>query len=308
VEERLLVWRDAARARDIPLKRYLPAGAVRPPVVLFSTGLGADRGHYAYLGRHWAGRGYAVFVIQHPGSDAAIFSEPQSDPFWAVMRAALRKRNWTDRPLDVGFLIDRIAAGEGGLALDAERIGVAGHSFGAYTALATAGLRVELPGAGGRGFGDARVRAVVEMSFPGDMGGALGPGAFEAVRAPCLHLAGTRDDTPMLGAWAADRRIPFDRITGAEQYLVTIAGADHFALADNERGLDGRPVRRNPAVHRTACLITAAFWDAHLRGDASARDWLRRVDLAGLTRGLCRMETRTPGDAAARDGRGAPLP
>lgn len=296
VEERLLSLRDISRARDIPVKLYLPADHPRPPVIILSTGLGATCRHYAYLARHWAGRGYAVFVLQHPGSDDAIFRKPWSDPFWAVMRAAVRKRNWIDRPLDVRFLIDHIVAvsSSTGPAFDKDRIGLAGHSFGAYTALAVAGLRVDFPGGAAHPLADPRIRAVVSMSFPGDMGGALGPDAFTAIALPVLHFSGTRDDTPMLGSWAPDRRIPFDRTPAPDQYLVTIAGADHFALADNEIGLDGREVRRNPAVHQNACVITTVFWDAFLRSDPAARDWLRRTDLAAATRGLCTLETRPP--------------
>jgi predicted dienelactone hydrolase len=241
-------------------------------------------------------------MVQHPGSDAAIFRESRADPFWAVMRAALRKRNWTDRPGDLRRVLDEIAAPEGGeshlrraapgLRFNTEAVGVAGHSFGAYAALALVGLRVDFPGSGARAFGDSRVRAVVQMSFPGDMGGALGADAFEGIRVPCLHFSGTRDDTPMLASWADDRRIPFDRIPGPHQYLVTFAGADHFALADNEIGLDGRPILRNPAVHQFALAITTTFWDAFLRGDADARERLRRADLAALSLGLCALERR----------------
>lgn len=302
VTETTLLWRDPLRARDLSLKMFLPAAATRPPVILFSAGLGATHGHYAYLARYWAERGYAVVIVLHPGSDADVFREPHTDPFWAVMRSALRRRNWVDRPLDLSFVIDGLAAverinaaGKGTPSLpsfDIGRIGVAGHSYGAYTALASAGLRVSFPGSGVRSFLDPRVKAVIEMSFPGDMGGALGADAFGGIHLPCMHFSGTRDDTPMLGSWAADRRIPFDRIGAPDQYLVTIAGADHFALADNDVGLDGREVRRNPAVHRSACLVSGVFWEAFLRDDPAAREWLRRADISSLTRGLCTMETR----------------
>ena len=38
-------------------------------VVLFSHGLGGSREGSAYLGEHWAARGYVVVLLQHPGSD-----------------------------------------------------------------------------------------------------------------------------------------------------------------------------------------------------------------------------------------------
>lgn len=60
---------DASRDRIIPIKVYLPAEKRPAPVVLFSHGLGGSREGSAYLGRHWAARGYvAVFPALPPGS------------------------------------------------------------------------------------------------------------------------------------------------------------------------------------------------------------------------------------------------
>jgi len=67
----------------------------------------------------------------------------------ALKRAAKDKKNWTDRPKDVSFVISSlpdIEAKTPGLRgkVDFARIGVAGHSFGAYTAMATAGAKPDL--------------------------------------------------------------------------------------------------------------------------------------------------------------------
>ena len=70
VSTRLATWHDADRERDVPVKLYLPTEAEgRWPIVLFSHGLGGSREAAAYLGRHWAGHGYATVFLQHPGSD-----------------------------------------------------------------------------------------------------------------------------------------------------------------------------------------------------------------------------------------------
>ncbi len=55
-----------------------------------------------------------------------------------------------DRPLDVTFLIDSIENGDIEIegfdgTLDPGRLGVAGHSFGGYTAIALAGATVDVP-------------------------------------------------------------------------------------------------------------------------------------------------------------------
>src|SRR6266853_1908326 len=60
-----LTVHDETRNRDIPLRVYLPAHTTPEPVVLFSHGLGGSRGGSAYLGKHWAARGYVAVFIQH---------------------------------------------------------------------------------------------------------------------------------------------------------------------------------------------------------------------------------------------------
>jgi predicted dienelactone hydrolase len=52
--------RDPDRRRDIPVRVYLPSQPGAAPVVLVSHGLGGSRAGSAYLGRHWAARGYDV--------------------------------------------------------------------------------------------------------------------------------------------------------------------------------------------------------------------------------------------------------
>jgi predicted dienelactone hydrolase len=53
-----LTTHDGARNRDIPLRVYLPANSAPAPVILFSHDLGGSRTGSAFLGEHWAARGY----------------------------------------------------------------------------------------------------------------------------------------------------------------------------------------------------------------------------------------------------------
>ena len=60
VEALKLDWHDAKRNRAVPVKIYFPKDSVGAlPIVIFSHGLGGSRDGYEYLGRHWAGCGYA---------------------------------------------------------------------------------------------------------------------------------------------------------------------------------------------------------------------------------------------------------
>jgi hypothetical protein len=48
--------------------------------------------------------------------------------------------------------------------------------------------------------------------------------------------------------------------------------AEHSAFT--ERALPGETERRNPNHHRAMLAVTTAFWDAYLRDDIEARQWL----------------------------------
>jgi predicted dienelactone hydrolase len=279
VETALYDWTDAARDRQVPVKIYYPATGEGPfPVIIFSHGLGGSREGYEYLGRHWASHGYVSVHVQHIGSDTGVWQGAER-PMEAMRRAALDPRNALNRPKDVSFAIDqmqRMNREETPLKgrLDLERIGVGGHSFGAYTALAVAGQAPALARAGaGLSQADPRVKAAIAMSAPvtpqqkARLDKVYGP-----IRIPCLHMTGTKDDSPISDTTAADRRLPFDHITGADQYLVIFNGGDHMVFSGRPRAMPGG---ENDALFRSLiCACTTAFWDAYLKGDEQAKAWL----------------------------------
>ena len=57
--------------------------------MLFSHGLGGSREGSAFLGKHWAARGYVVVFLQHPGSDESVWkSKPFAERMPAMRQAA----------------------------------------------------------------------------------------------------------------------------------------------------------------------------------------------------------------------------
>jgi len=267
-------WHDAKRDRDVPVKVYLPRGKGGPwPVIVFSHGLGGSRDGYEYLGRHWAGHGYVSVHLQHLGSDTAVW-KGKADPMGAMRKAVTNLDAAIQRPADVTFAIDRLtelgAAKDGPLAgrLDLERIGMAGHSFGAWTTLAVAGQ--VFVGRSPR-FRDGRVKAAIPMSAPPAKPWQR-PKAYRAIRIPLFHMTGTRDTSPITDATAEERRIPFDRIDGAEQYLLTFTGGDHMVFSGRPRVMGGG--ENDQRFQNLILQATTAFWDAYLWGDAAAKAWL----------------------------------
>lgn len=56
---------------------------------------------------------------------------------------------------------------------------------------------------------------------------------------------------------------------------MVLNNAEHSAFTDRALPVDREP--RNPNHHRVILALSAAFWDAYLRGDKNALAWLNGV-------------------------------
>ena len=270
-------WRDPARDRVVPVKIYYPSDATAPcPVIIFSHGLGGSREGYSYLGEYWAAHGYISVHVQHAGSDEAVWKNTLR-PMQAMTRAAANPDNARNRPRDVSFVLDRLTALDSSASfplhgrLDLARVGLAGHSFGAYTTLAT--VTPDHP-VGGH---DPRFKAAIAMSTPKPRR----PDAYASVRIPVYHLTGT-EDTDMAGGASdpKDRRIPYDQTKEAPACLLTFEGGNHmvFSGPTARRKPDDRALHFHTLIQRS----TLAFGDAELKGDKNARHWLYDGDFKAV--------------------------
>ena len=126
---------DSKHKRQIPIRVYLPPDKTPSPVVLFSHGLGGSREGSGYLGRHWAGRGYTVIFLQHPGSDAAVWRDAPMRRRMQSLKSAANVQNFKSRVDDVHMVLDRLEVlntdSESPLSgrLDMKRVGMSGHSL-----------------------------------------------------------------------------------------------------------------------------------------------------------------------------------
>lgn len=270
-------WNDSARSREVPVKIYYPKQGAGPfPIVVFSHGLGGTREGYEYLGRHWASHGYVSVHLQHKGSDDSAW-KGQARPLDALRDSLKNPAHAVHRPADVKFAINQVERlnEEGPLKgrLDLKRIGMAGHSFGAYTTLAVAGQAFVLPTGRELSVADPRIKAAIPMSSPVPRTEAQRQKAFRQIKVPCLHMTGTEDDSPVGDTKKEERRLPFD-LSGdlADRYLVIFNGGDHMIFSGRGRlpGAREKDARFQELI-RAASL---AFWDAYLRDDDAARKWL----------------------------------
>jgi predicted dienelactone hydrolase len=272
VTESAEVLRDERRNRDVPIRIYTPANANAPlPVVVFSHGIGENRDSYAWVGRALAQHGFMSIHITHAGTDRAVLERG----YRHLYRAVKQRENWVARPRDVSFVLDSIATRNDA---DMNRIAAVGHSAGAFTAFAVAGMRT----VNDADFHDERVKVAIPMSMP-RMNGVVPADGYDAIAIPLLNMTGTCDTSIIYRTFPKHRRIPFET-TRAASHLVTIEGATHdsFVLEDERR--------------ETILAITIAFLRAYLLDDAAARAWFEEAGNADV-RGVAISAERKTGAA-----------
>lgn len=275
-------WFDSARDRTVPVRIFLPErnkGEIFP-VVLLSHGLGGSREGFGYLGDSWSKSGYIVVVMQHSGSDSAVWFERNrgETPIQAAARA-ITPQNAHDRYDDVRFVLDELQhrhqcnnedekeklAGH----IDLERIGIAGHSFGSFTVFATIGRAPFSP--------EPRIKAAIAMS-PNTPRGLNPKFAHRNIKIPILHLTGTQDTSPIDKTFQPnERRIPFDSIQNTEEYLVIWNDANHMVFSGHPRPLGITATEKTLQPH--IAEITLHFLNAYLRDNSEERQWLRNDGL-----------------------------
>ncbi len=264
---------DAKRSREIPIRVYLPSDKSPAPVILFSHGLGGNREGSAFLGKHWASRGYVAVFLQHPGSDDSVWKNAPVAERMAALKNAAGINEFLMRVQDVPVVLDQLEvwnkdnSNEFKSRFDLEHVGMSGHSFGAVTTQAVSGQVNPL----GRGFTDDRISAAVVMSPSGPARGN-NKQAFGSVKVPWLLLTGTKDNNPVNGAEPKTRLVVFPELPSGSKYQLVLDKAEHSAFT--ERALPGDTGRRNPNHHRAILALTTAFWDSYLRSDGEARLWL----------------------------------
>ncbi|MEM8544638.1 MAG: alpha/beta hydrolase [Cyanobacteria bacterium P01_H01_bin.119] len=149
VEQRSLLLNDPERDRTFPVDLFLPAnldavqGSV--PVMIFSHGYGDSRTNPQAVkaAQSLAASGYLTVLPEHVGSNRQY----QTDLARGLNQESFDVMDFVNRPLDIRFLLDTLEqqnAAEFRGRLQLNRVGVLGHSFGGYTALMSAGARVDI--------------------------------------------------------------------------------------------------------------------------------------------------------------------
>jgi hypothetical protein len=88
-------------------------------------------------------------------------------------------------------------------------------------------------------------------------------------------MTGTEDTAPafITSTTPRERKKVFANLPATgKNFQLVLYGAEHLAFTDDDlqRG------RQDPNHHRAIVATGTAFWDAFLRGDAEAFEWLKR--------------------------------
>jgi predicted dienelactone hydrolase len=260
---------DRTLPGDLSVRVHYPARIASPlPVIVFSHGLGGSRLGYESLAQAWATRGYVVVLPSHRENvplGVAEVEQPSVAEMRAMKEAIGDPQNWPLRPLDIHRTIDALEALPDEVRalrgmLDLSRIGIGGHSYGAYTTLLCAGAQVQFPDGSRHTFPEPRAKAFVALSPPGNGARGLSPDSWQSISSPLLCMTGTNDGG-ILGEPPEWREDGFKGLTGSGHGLVVLDGADHFSFAG---GRARRPAE--PALMRQIEAATLWFWDNHLLG------------------------------------------
>lgn len=273
---------DESRQRKIPMVMYYPKGLEEPgssPVVVMSHGLAGNSATYQYFGQHLASHGYTVIQPTHVGSDtSAVLTRT---PVLTFTQGELKHR-----VADIKYTLDMVQNKDERLpealtdSADIKHVALAGHSFGAITAVAMAGTDVVDEHGKKVPVYDRRIDAFIAMSpygdsLPSHLAG-LDVETYDDIKKPMLYLSGSKDGLFTLGKGPHVHTKPFEDTGTDEKYHVVIGGTRHAEFAQVIGLFDRRTAEMTDST-------STAFLDAYLKNDKDAKSYLTD-ELPGVAR------------------------
>ncbi|HMI52491.1 MAG TPA: hypothetical protein VK525_13325 [Candidatus Saccharimonadales bacterium] len=288
---------DDKRNKDIHMRVFYPTDLGRFPVIIFSHGAGGSQNCCEVLTKHWASYGY--IIIQPTHDDSALgrrnSGEENMRPLQAIRDALRRPALWENRPRDITFVVDSLPELEKRVPalaekIDANRIGVAGHSMGSFAAEAVAGATVDLPSRPATSFLDHRVKAVLCLSPEASGQFGLSDESFAKISVPYLGVTGSKDSLGPLASpdW---HKLPFRLSPVGDKYHLFIDGANHMSFTGT-RALAATEVPQADAILGYTNSAALAFWDAYLKTDARAKEYLHSGALPASSHGSTQLSRR----------------
>jgi len=269
--------------RIVPFKLYHPVDdslSMPLPTIIWSHGFGGNRDGASFLSRYIASYGYNILHLTHHGTDSSLWEGKPGHPWDNLRKARVNRHTTLNRMYDVPFALDEFAKWkeenpEVGTLIDMNMLGMSGHSFGALTTQVMAGqlipdkdhtlISIKEPR-----FTAGILYSVVPVSHMMDEDEAVQ--AYNAIDLPLLHMTGTNDDSPLEDFGYDHRLAVFNNTTKASKHLLVKQDGDHMVYNGTRGKLADNPLRER---HENLIKLTSlAYWDAWLKNDEAARQWL----------------------------------
>ena len=303
---------DAKRNKDLPVRFLIPKFGGPFPVIVFSHGAGGSGQNYFPLTGFWATHGYVVIQPTHNDSIALRKEKGEqvpASPRELVDEYRFNTDDWINRVRDITLIMDSLSDLEKRLPqlkgkMDQKRIGVGGHSYGAFSTQMIGGALLDMPnGPRAQSFSDERPRALMLLSPQGKTQNGLTESSWKKMTRPTMSMTGS-NDTGVMGQLASWREDPFTYSPPGDKYLVFIDGAFHMSFTGALAQADNPQLARRPIVARLVGrtdqkaifdyvkIASIAFWDAYLKNDANAKAYLKSNSLCDYSRKSVRLDRK----------------
>ncbi len=335
---------DAQRNRDVQVYIDYPTSGGPYPVVIFSPEYGASSNAYVGLTSFWASHGYVVISPKHADFGAISEADLNAYPEPLESRRGGRRESsrsaqtvretrlfrpdpseawpskqtpsdWANRVADVKLVIDSLPQlvqqyPEIKERVDATKIGVGGHAYGAFTAMLIGGAETFVNGKA-TSYADPRVKAIEAASPAGpsaDRG--LTAESYATIKVPALFLTGSMDYGATQSEDPAWRKQAFDLSPAGDKWWVDIMGIGPGAITGKFGSPEYIPPQQQPyfppagggpgaiappaqagsnqqpratnnfrvlGQATTVRTISLAFWDAYLKNEESGRNYIKAL-------------------------------
>ena len=291
-----------ARKKTLPLRITYPLEQNKYPLIVWCHGaLGSKDGNQPLV-EHWVSHGYVVIQPTF-GDSISLMTQDEKKKVKSIISLVNSPRvisQWDDRPQDVSHLLDsldlleeKIPALKG--KIDHKKLGIAGHSFGAHTTMMICGMKLFNPFTGKpASYADDRFTAAVMIS-PQGLTKSVTKESYTEMKIPSLMITGDNDGSPMkgkenkAGEW---RKKAFDLVPAGDKYLLWVKDAYHGfgGISGNKSFAGSGPISEDQvSIVKSTAL---AFFDAYLKQNQTARDYLHSSQLEKETGGAGEITTR----------------
>jgi predicted dienelactone hydrolase len=196
------------------------------------------------------------------------------------LQAAARDAEALARAQDLRFALDQVLASVYAPLVDTSKIAVAGHSYGANTAMLVSGARVRTAELQAGTLKDTRIQAAILISAPPLVGQGPMEKVLGAVSIPTLHITSV-DDTINLPGYRStvdDRRAVFGAMRASPRTLAVFNAGGHSIFTDRTTRSGPETSARIKAATRELCALFLQQSLLSPTSDQGLQQWLVRYE------------------------------